>query len=166
MAKMKLATLCSHTERVAKAKGLCGACYNKSRNYYERTPEAFMDIDLTRDPDLNLPQMKAEFDLNEHLGQYGLNSFTTQKIIKKIAQTQQGNELIRGIYNAVLEAQKGGCAICGKPPGTRRHAIDHCHQTGMLRGVLCTNCNLMLGLSRDSIFILSKAIAYLGRFGK
>lgn len=64
------------------------------------------------------------------------------------------------------EAAKG-CAICGaflssesKIKRERGH-IDHCHETGKARGVLCDLCNKGLGQFRDSIDYLTKAIEYL-----
>lgn len=48
-------------------------------------------------------------------------------------------------YLQLLAEQNGGCAICGKPPGKRQLAVDHCHKTGVIRGLLCGRCNLGLG---------------------
>lgn len=48
-------------------------------------------------------------------------------------------------YDAILEEQGGGCAICGKAPGKRAHAVDHCHKDGHVRGILCWTCNATLG---------------------
>lgn len=48
-------------------------------------------------------------------------------------------------YDDLLASQNGVCAICGKPPGKRRLHIDHCHQTELIRGLLCTGCNTRLG---------------------
>lgn len=67
-------------------------------------------------------------------------------------------------YNKMLDAQGGACAICGKPSGTDKYDIlrvDHDHDTGEVRGLLCLNCNSMLGLSGDSIQILARSIEYL-----
>ncbi len=51
----------------------------------------------------------------------------------------------RKYYPLLLEYQGGGCAICGKPPpDNRRHALDHDHKEMVLRGVLCTACNMRL----------------------
>lgn len=44
-------------------------------------------------------------------------------------------------YERLLEAQNGGCAICGNPPKTRRLHVDHNHRTGRVRGLLCFRCN-------------------------
>lgn len=40
-------------------------------------------------------------------------------------------------------------------------AKDHCHKTGMYRGLLCLSCNTAIGLMKDSIEILSRAVDYL-----
>lgn len=66
------------------------------------------------------------------------------------------------MYEARLKMQKGGCAICGKPPDARKKlAIDHNHQTGEVRGLLCLNCNHALGLLEDDVRRLKLAIRYL-----
>lgn len=64
-------------------------------------------------------------------------------------------------YNRAFEAQSGLCAICKKNP---IKAIDHCHKTNVFRGLLCTNCNMGLGLFMDNKKILKEAINYLDRF--
>ena len=66
-------------------------------------------------------------------------------------------------YDAMLRNQSGRCAICKEPPGKRRLAIDHDHSTGRLRDLLCSQCNTMLGKSRDSVALLRQAIEYLER---
>jgi hypothetical protein len=47
-------------------------------------------------------------------------------------------------YDRLLEAQDGGCAICGATPKTRRLHVDHDHHTGAVRGLLCHRCNRAL----------------------
>jgi recombination endonuclease VII len=53
-------------------------------------------------------------------------------------------------YDALLARQGGVCAICGKTPEQSRKIgtldIDHCHKTKTVRGLLCTGCNVLLGL--------------------
>jgi len=67
-------------------------------------------------------------------------------------------------YNATLKQQKGVCAICRKKcKSGRRLAVDHCHKTGMNRGLLCSKCNRGLGLFNDSPKLLLAAIKYLRR---
>lgn len=67
-------------------------------------------------------------------------------------------------YQWMLEQQGGCCAICkGKDPRHRfgRFLVDHCHESGDIRGLLCHNCNLALGMVSDSRDILNSAIQYL-----
>lgn len=66
-------------------------------------------------------------------------------------------------YDAMLVGQGGACAICGDKPERRAHAVDHCHTTGKVRGILCSRCNLMLGYARDRVSVLMTAIQYLER---
>ncbi len=44
-------------------------------------------------------------------------------------------------YDALLEFQKGVCKLCGVAPTAKRLAVDHCHETGRIRGLLCFMCN-------------------------
>jgi len=65
-------------------------------------------------------------------------------------------------YYKLLAYQKGGCAICGRKPTKIRLAVDHCHQTGLLRGLLCFRCNRAYGLFHDNdVNRLYRAAKYL-----
>ncbi len=69
-------------------------------------------------------------------------------------------------YLAVLHGQHGACAVCGKNEkpisgGIRGLHLDHDHVTGKRRGVLCSNCNQLLGRVKDSVPHLERLIAYL-----
>jgi hypothetical protein len=70
-------------------------------------------------------------------------------------------------YQALLDAQGGVCAICGQPETKVQHghvrqlSIDHNHETGEIRGLLCFACNMGLGSFKDSLESLSNAIDYL-----
>ncbi len=63
--------------------------------------------------------------------------------------------------------QEGRCAICNKkePDDGRRFAVDHCHTTGKLRGILCGNCNRGIGFFHDSTTLLRRAAFYLRDHG-
>lgn len=81
-----------------------------------------------------------------------------------------------GTYARLLAEQSGQCAICGTTdPGSgrvtgerpvKRFHVDHDHETGRLRALLCENCNKALGLFQDKSDLLTLAAAYLKRFGK
>lgn len=65
-------------------------------------------------------------------------------------------------YHAIRCSQDSLCAICRKPnPTNRRFAIDHCHQTGIVRGLLCDKCNRGLGQFNDNPELIQAAFIYL-----
>lgn len=80
--------------------------------------------------------------------------------------------LPQGGYQKMFAAQGGKCAICdGQETSTRNGkikllAVDHCHETGEVRGLLCALCNASLGGFKDSIYLLSKAIEYRRRYNQ
>jgi hypothetical protein len=64
------------------------------------------------------------------------------------------------------EAHNKLCEICGKPPKKgRRLCRDHNHKTGKFRGWLCPSCNSGIGMLKDDIILLAKAIEYLNKTG-
>jgi len=64
-------------------------------------------------------------------------------------------------YAALANKQKHKCAICEIKLTQNKLHVDHCHKTGRVRGLLCGGCNRGLGLFKDSVKALSKAIVYL-----
>jgi hypothetical protein len=63
-----------------------------------------------------------------------------------------------------LIAQDNRCAICRTDtPNGKGWQVDHDHATGKVRGVLCVNCNTLLGHSNDDPARLEAAVAYLSR---
>jgi hypothetical protein len=66
-------------------------------------------------------------------------------------------------YDAMLKTQNNQCVICGKTPeeNGKRLCVDHDHETGAVRGLLCDKCNTGLGFFRDSIDLVSRAKKYL-----
>lgn len=68
----------------------------------------------------------------------------------------------RGFYARLLEVQDGRCAICRKATGkARRLAMDHNHETGDPRGLLCYHCNRIIGLWGDDPEVFRRAARYL-----
>lgn len=65
-------------------------------------------------------------------------------------------------YAQMLIAQNGGCAICGKAEkrGSRLH-VDHVHATGKVRGLLCTNHNVAIGMLQDDTVMIARLIKYI-----
>lgn len=67
------------------------------------------------------------------------------------------------VYAALFVEQEGVCAICSSAENGRyKHlSIDHCHNSGKIRGLLCNNCNRGLGLLKDNPELLRKAASYV-----
>lgn len=69
-------------------------------------------------------------------------------------------------YKALYESQKGNCACCGQHESVfkRQLHVDHDHETGKVRALLCTQCNPAIGYLQDSIKRAELVIAYLKKF--
>ena len=63
----------------------------------------------------------------------------------------------------MLNLQNNSCSICKKHKDefTYYLVVDHCHTTGKIRGLLCSDCNFMLGRAKDNINTLLKGVSYL-----
>lgn len=66
-------------------------------------------------------------------------------------------------YKELLAQQNHTCKICKTHEKNlkRRLFVDHCHETGRVRGLLCQHCNTMLGNAKDNVLVLQSAISYL-----
>lgn len=65
-------------------------------------------------------------------------------------------------YNEFSDFCSNVCGICDKPcPSGRKLAVDHEHSTGIIRGLLCINCNKGIGNFKDSVELMEAAIHYL-----
>lgn len=149
-----------------------------SRAYYQRNREALIakqrartQEKLAANPDHFAEYRKAYWDQNrerllEHQRVKGRERYKAKK-----PQYQERNRKARfknyGLdqheYQDILDAQGGGCAICTASPRVRTMAIDHDHQTGKVRGILCRQCNTALGLLGDNPERIMEAADYLTR---
>ncbi len=66
-------------------------------------------------------------------------------------------------YKEMLAQQNNSCKICKTHEKSlkRKLFVDHCHETGKVRGLLCQYCNTMLGNAKDNVLVLHSAISYL-----
>ena len=70
-------------------------------------------------------------------------------------------------FETMLAMQDGCCAICGreKPSDYKSKSgffhVDHCHRTGMVRGILCFRCNVAIGHLKDNAKLVRRALEYL-----
>jgi hypothetical protein len=95
-----------------------------------------------------------------------LNPDKYKALNKEIAFKRRG--ITKADYDKMFDAQGGLCAVCAGPPGGPharrfRFQVDHDHESGQIRGLLCNKCNFVLGLCKDSPARLLKLAAYLFR---
>lgn len=67
-------------------------------------------------------------------------------------------------YDTMLKGQGFVCAVCGTEPESGNLAIDHCHKSGGVRGLLCKQCNAAIGLLGDDVEGLRRALSYLENY--
>lgn len=133
------------------------------------------DFELTcADPDCG-----KKFTVQGNSRGKGNQQYCSVRCRDRVARIRQGQRfrrydgLSREIFVARGEAQEWKCMVCGavpEPDGRRRTAdelpylaVDHCHDSGQRRDLLCSRCNLSLGLMDDDPARLRAAAAYLER---
>lgn len=84
---------------------------------------------------------------------------------RKNAQLKHKYGLSLADYNLILEAQGGVCAICEGECSRPSFSVDHCHDTGKVRGLLCSKCNTAIGLLSDDYETTARAAHYLKKGG-
>lgn len=121
-------------------------CYNCDK----MLPEDHFELDLTR---------------KDQFAKYCKKCIKEDLITKKIKDKRRWYDFKRKygvtkrIYNIWLKRQKGLCKICGIIP--KKMCIDHNHETGEIRGLLCVTCNIIIGLAKEDTKVLKKMIKYL-----
>lgn len=143
--------------RIKHGRYTCNACSNKvvqmwAENNRERhlaSANRRAKAYQARHPErLPTKEQKRNYDRRYHLGwKYGI---TPEQ------------------YDEMLVAQGGCCALCGSSDPQAvfdRFHIDHSHETGRVRGLLCAKCNLGLGSLGDTVESLQRAIDYIKRTG-
>lgn len=99
------------------------------------------------------------------IGAWRIKNVEGQRRIQRKGKLWDTYGLTLEEYDLIFKSQEGRCAIClRKGGGTSKHAhldVDHDHQTGKIRGLLCGKCNRLLGHADDSPARLIAAAAYL-----
>lgn len=86
--------------------------------------------------------------------------WTNNKERAESARVQRVYGLAPEDFAGMVRAQEGRCAVCGESPERSLH-IDHDHDTGAVRGLLCNSCNLALGFLKDSPAVVERMLAYI-----
>jgi len=126
----------------------CRSCRNKKQQaYWASLPE---DIRKQRQNSL---EYKKEYAKRNSVK------------IKKLARAQHLKRKFKMTveeYDAILEKQNGVCLLCKNVCDTGNSlAVDHDHDSGKIRGLLCKNCNTALGLFKDNVDVMTRAIEYI-----
>jgi len=100
-----------------------------------------------------------------HRQKQNYNNDTYQRVVRPY-QLKSKYGISVDEYDRMLEKQGFACAVCGtndggSAKGSKTFAVNHCHKTGAVRGLLCNNCNRCLGLLKDDVNVLESAINYL-----
>ena len=103
------------------------------------------------------PQCKAHAET-------GLFPDKSVKEMKKFRRRLRQYGLAPADFARMLTEQRGVCAICYGSNGGRYLVVDHNHKSGGVRGLLCVDCNLLLGYARDNAAVLLRAAQYLSQF--
>jgi len=122
-----------------------------------------LDVAMFRDPSICIECWNLK----------GVRPNERRPLPAKLRERSSRLERVYGItfseYRKMYQAQAGKCAICEteRPLSADRplpFGVDHHHDTGQIRGLLCTNCNAGLGMFKDMIERFDNAKAYLERF--
>ncbi len=176
-----------HPEKPNKGKGLCKNCYERERLKNE-TPEQSerRRANVTKrrqknlalyaqkrrehywkDPEKNKQATRRYYRKHTDRVKAVQKEWALKNPDKVKAQQLRKFGITLEDYQRLFEKQGGVCAICKQPETEARRtlAVDHCHNSNIVRGLLCGKCNKGIGLLRDDVEILKSAIEYLTREG-
>lgn len=151
-----------------KDKERCGAC---KRKYLADLKKQEKETDEYKAEQLRLKLIKDE-QKREKRRQYYHDNLEARKAYQSaIPDTKRKDYRLKhnyGInlreYEDMLKLRNFECDICkAKHSDGKPLRVDHCHTTGIIRGLLCTQCNFGLGHFRDDTNLLAKATEYLNK---
>lgn len=101
-------------------------------------------------------KVKAEKAASYRANPEKYKAYARRSTLKKYGLTEES-------FRELFDRQGQRCGVCGgdDPQSLKGWHVDHCHGTGIVRGILCNHCNLMLGYAKDNSGALIKAAAYL-----
>ena len=160
---------CKRPENLAKVR-------ERDRKYSKSPKAKARDRERARRPEVRAmkreygrrPEIKARAALRYRRQKLQRGAMTPAEVKAEGLRRRQGLLRKYGMtleqYEAMLAAQGGGCALCGKRPEHYRKSlhVDHEHETGRVRGILCAGCNTLLGrLGQCGRDFLEKMLQYL-----
>jgi hypothetical protein len=163
--EMANSCLVAECEKKVIARSLCQAHYDRKRRYGDLNTRPLTGVCV---------QCQQEFPIKT-TGNISLfcDSCAKERHSEMMRKDRWRKGLKEGYgitpadYDLMFEVQNGLCAICGHPPiygrgaKNNRLSVDHDHETGKVRALLCSKCNTGIGLLNDDIELLAKAIEYI-----
>ena len=110
---------------------------------------------------IKVRQGKGLFCCRECYNLYRKANSYDPKERNKLYQKKAKYGLSEEEYRYLFIKQNNKCDICGESFDSTIPVVDHNHNTGVVRGLLCSKCNTLLGMAKDNISILENAIIYL-----
>lgn len=143
---------CVHANRAAHCRGMCKSCYNKWL--------------MERDPEYRERQLKncREWHIKNPERARANQLAWSKRLDKDYKRRRQLKNYGMSLedYNDMLQRQNGVCAICDKPPKESKNLqVDHDHNTGIVRGLLCFRCNYGMSFFSENPDRMEKAVNYL-----
>lgn len=150
-----------HPDRALKCRGLCSACYQRfkaSPDWKQKGRPA--RVNTCGHPDkphvshgmCGACATRARRDRNRQ----------ADKTKRRDYQLRKTYGISLDEFNAMYKAQGNRCALCRKEIPVERHRhVDHCHDTGRIRGILCFDCNKGLGMLGDTQKAIARALNYV-----
>jgi len=101
--------------------------------------------------------------LKQYCKEYNIKNKNRIFKMKKAWELKSRYNLTLDQYDLMLKQQDNCCKICNihESKLNRKLSVDHCHTTNKVRGLLCMECNTLLGKVKDNINTLNNAIDYL-----
>lgn len=132
----------------------CKACFKaRAAARYRENPEPVKQRARTWAQEN--PERRAEY-------QRQYRESGRRRVVDRRSHLKRTFGITPGHYDELLAAQGGGCRLCGKPPRADAALhVDHDHQTGAVRGLLCFDCNAGIGKLREDRELLRAAARYL-----
>ena len=141
-------------EKPIRAKQMCRSCYEKqlrknNPEYAQKQKDAYKEW----------RKNNAEKCKQREKDRWADKEYVKHQSLYKWNKLLSSYDLNQEKYDALVA---NGCELCGSTSAGAYH-LDHCHETGVFRGLLCSRCNNGLGMLGDTIASLEKAIEYLKR---
>lgn len=143
----------------------CKKEFPQTEEYFYRNNDSFRRVckDCVLEQNKNYVKKNKEKVCKRRRTRYSEASKTRHR--KRIETFRYKYKITEKEVQALLDSQKGCCAICKKslvfPDSKKSYAVDHNHETGEVRGLLCGECNKALGLMKESKEAILQMLNYI-----